>query len=125
MASEHPNGIGLKPQPGGNDSSCGLRPEPGVLCATKHRVTENNRGNFGGLQPFIDYPWSKPVTQKIYNKRDPEATLALCSLLNNVEFIIVLKDLTFSYPRFLSTSEEAVCYHTKSLWEWGKGAADF
>lgn len=42
VASEHPDGIGLKPRSGGNVSLCGLRPEPGVLCATKHRVTEKN-----------------------------------------------------------------------------------
>jgi len=115
VASEHPNDIDLKPRSGGNDSSCGLRPEPGVLCATKHRVTESNRGNFGGLQPIIEYPWSIVVLQKTHNESDPEPTVALCSLLNNVGFIIVLKDLTFTCPRFLSTSEKAVCFRSKTL----------
>lgn len=64
MASEHPHGIGLKAQSGDSDSSCGLRPEPEVLCATKHWVTENNRGNFGELQPIIEYTRSKAVPQK-------------------------------------------------------------
>jgi len=58
-------------QAGYSDSSYGLRPEPGVLCATKYGVTENNRGNFGGLQPIIEYPQSEAVPQKKCSRRDP------------------------------------------------------
>lgn len=47
---------------------------------------------------------------------DPKATLDVCSLLNNVGFITVLKDLTFSHPKFLSTLEKALCYCSRSLW---------
>lgn len=46
---------------------------------------------------------------------DPKATLDVCSLLNNVGFITVLKDLTFSHPRFLSTLEKALRYCSRSL----------
>lgn len=41
---------------------------------------------------------------------DPKATLDVCSLLNNVAFITVLKDLTFTHPRFLSALEKALRY---------------
>lgn len=46
---------------------CGLRPGLGVLCATNHRVTQNNRWNFGGLQPITEHPQSKAVLQHLYN----------------------------------------------------------
>lgn len=46
---------------------CGLRPELGVLCSTKHRVTQNDRWNFGGLQPITGHPQNKAVPQHKYN----------------------------------------------------------
>ena len=63
--------LGFKVQSGDSDSSCGLRPEPGVLCATKYRVIENNRGNFGELQTIIEYPQSEAVPQKKCSRSDP------------------------------------------------------
>lgn len=110
MVSEHPDGIGHKLQSVGIDSYCGLRPEPGVLCATKHRVTENNSRNFGGLQLIMEYPGSKAVPQKIHNESDPEATVSLCSLLNNAEFIIVL-----NYLLNLQLSKVSLYFRESSL----------
>lgn len=104
MVWEHPGGLGLKLLSGDNDSSCGLRPEPGILCATKHKVAENNREIW---RVATDYRISmeQSSSSKTYKKSDPQATLALCSLLNN-EFILLLKYLTFSYPSVISVQRK-------------------
>lgn len=113
IASEHSNGIGLKLQSRGNvgwgqnlefyvPESTGSLRITGEILEGCNQLQNIHRA----MQFFNTY----------IIESDPKAMLDMCSLLNNVGFITVLKDLTFSHPRFLSALEKALCYCSRSLW---------
>lgn len=71
-----------------------------------------------GCNQLQDIQRTKQFLSTYTIESDPKATLDVCFLLNNLGFITVLKDLTFSHPRFLSALEEALSYCSRNLW-WG------
>lgn len=113
MASEHPNGIGLKLQSrdsvGWGQNLVFYVPQSTGSLRIIGEILE-------GCNQLQNIHRAKQFLNTYIIESDPKATLDVCSLLNNVGFITVLKDLTFSHPRFLCTLEKALCYSSRSLW---------
>lgn len=113
MASERPNGIELKLQSRSN-VSWGQNLEFYVPQSTGSlRIIGEILEGCNQLQ---DIHRTKQFLNTNTIESDPKATLDVCSLQNNVGFIPLLKDLTFSSPRFLSALEKALSYCSRNLW---------